>query len=122
MGPLAACLASVRLLEGTFESIIQLIILLSYISFWKIYFSGSRGDITFSAYDLRLYFAPGKYSYYYGVAQSILSGSNRDQAVLYLVTMALSLTYPVTSYVNHTDTVLQVTHYTPPSQPSCRGA
>ena len=51
MGPLAACLASVRLLEGTFESIIQLIILLSYISFWKIYFSGSRGDITFSAYD-----------------------------------------------------------------------
>ena len=56
------------------------------------------------------------------MAQSILNGSNQDQAVLYLVTMALSLTYPVTSYVHHTDTVLQVRDNTFPSQPSSRGA
>ena len=36
--------------------------------------------------------------------------------------MGLSLTYTVTSYVHHTDTVLQVRDDTPPKQPQFQGS
>lgn len=44
--PIVTCLASVRLIEGSFEAIPQLLVLSSFISFWKVYFYASRGELS----------------------------------------------------------------------------